>query len=138
MLTKRRSRRERLAPSADINLINLVDLAFVLLIIFMIAAPMMQSGIELQLPKTDAAPVTADQGVVVTVDREGSLFLGDVKMASMQELERTLPGYMRGKREIYVRGDARGLYGRVAEVLAQLRSLNLGEVTLMVEPVDAR
>ena len=138
MLTRRRSRRERLHPNADINLINLVDLAFVLLIIFMIAAPMMQSGIELQLPKTDAAPVTADQGVVVTVDREGQLFLGDVQMASLGELERTLPGYLRGKREVYVRGDARTPHGRVVEVLGRLKSLNLTEVTLMVDPEDAR
>ena len=58
--------------------------------------------------------------------------------ASMQELERTLPGYLRGKREVYVRGDARTPHGRVVEVLGRLKSLNLTEVTLMVDPEDAR
>src|SRR5687768_7532700 len=140
MLTRRRSRRERLSANAEINLINLVDLAFVLLIIFMITAPMMQSGIELQLPKTAAQPVTADQGVVVTVDRAGRLFLGEVPIASMQDLERTLPSYLQsqGKREVYVRGDMNALYGRVAEVLGRLKDLNVAEVTLMIESESGR
>jgi biopolymer transport protein TolR len=135
MLTGRRSRRHRLDVSADINLINLVDLAFVLLIIFMITAPMLQSGIDLQLPKTAAQPVTSDAGVIVSVDQKGTLFMGTVPMASMEELVRQLPGYLaaQSKREVFVRGDTRVPHGRVVELLGRLRELNVAEVTLMVE-----
>src|SRR5262245_32183325 len=139
MLSRRR-RRPDYSPNADINLINLVDLAFVLLIIFMITAPMLQAGIDIQLPKSEATPVTSDEGVMITVDPGGTIFLGRVPIQSLAELERTFPSYMKssGKKEAYLRGDERVNYGRVLEVLGTLKRLNVAEVSLVVDPVERR
>jgi biopolymer transport protein ExbD len=140
MLTRSRRHRERLAPSADINLINLVDLAFVLLIIFIVTAPMLQSGIDVALPRTVATPVASDEGVVVSIDRRGSIFLGDVRMESIDEFEKVLPSYLsqRSKREIYLRGDEAVNYGRVLQLFGRLKELDIAEVHLMVDPETMR
>ena len=136
----RRRRRQELSINSDINLINLVDLAFVLLIIFMITAPMLQAGIDIQLPRSEATPVASDEGVMVTIDRSGTIFLGRVPIKSMADLEATFPSYMKrsGKKEAYLRGDDRVNYGRVLEVLGTLKRLNVAEVSLVVEPVVRR
>ena len=136
MLTRSRRRRERLSFNADINLINLVDLAFVLLIIFIVTAPMLQSGIDIALPRAEAAPVTADAGVIVSVDPKGDIYLADVRMKSIDELEKLLPSYLsrNNKREVFLRGDDKIAYGRVTQVLGRLKKLNISEVHLMVTP----
>ncbi|MGH7466886.1 MAG: ExbD/TolR family protein [Longimicrobiales bacterium] len=136
MLTRSRRRRERLSPNADINLINLVDLAFVLLIIFIVTAPMLQSGIDVVLPRTAAAPVTSNEGVVVSVDRSGRIYLGEVAMKSIDEFGRVLPSYLRqhSKREVYLRGDEGVRYGTVLQVFGRMKQLNIAEVHLMVDP----
>lgn len=140
MLTRRRHRRPELNPNADINLINLVDLAFVLLIIFMITAPMMQGGIDVQLPTAAAAPMTADQGVMVSIDRSGGIYIGQVRMQSEQEFIRQLPGHLNvaGKREVFIRGDEAVPYGRVLGLFSTLKRLNIADVHLVVEPEEAR
>src|SRR6476620_10370264 len=61
--------------NADINVTSLVDVAFVLLIIFMITAPMLQGGVDVQLPRAEARPLKMEEGLVVTVDRSGQIFL---------------------------------------------------------------
>ncbi len=139
-MLRRRHRRHELNPNADINLINLVDLAFVLLIIFMITAPMLQAGIDIQLPKSEATPVASDEGVVVSIDPKGTIYVGRVPMKSMADLENTFPSLMKqsGKKEAYLRGDNRVSYGRVLEVLGVLKKLNVAEVSLVVEPVVKR
>ena len=136
----RRRRRQELGLNSDINLINLVDLAFVLLIIFMITAPMLQAGIDIQLPKSEATPVASDEGVMVTIDPRGTIYLGQVPIRSLEDLETTFPSYMKrsGKKEAYLRGDQRVNYGRVLEVLGVMKRLNVAEVSLVVEPVVRR
>src|SRR5688500_20281974 len=66
-------RRRRFLPTADINVTSLVDVAFVLLIIFMITAPLMQGGVVIELPKADARPLDPREGISVTVDRSGQI-----------------------------------------------------------------
>jgi len=89
-MLQRRTRR-RLDANAEINLTNLIDVAFVLLIIFMITAPILQGGVEVQLPKAAAAPITSQEGVIVTVRPDGSIFIGDVRVQSLAEFERVFP-----------------------------------------------
>ena len=60
-------------PTADINVTSLVDVAFVLLIIFMITAPMMQGGVPVELPKAEGRPLAPREGIIVTVDRRGQI-----------------------------------------------------------------
>ena len=69
--------RGELPMNADINVTSLVDVAFVLLIIFMITAPIMQGGIDIQLPRTDAQAIEPREGLVITVDKDGVIFLGE-------------------------------------------------------------
>ena len=74
----RSSRRERMRVNAEINFTNLIDVAFVLLIIFMITAPIMQGGIELDLPDAESTPLTTSETVVVSVARDGAIVIGAV------------------------------------------------------------
>ncbi len=135
MLTRSRRRRHGLSPNADINLINLVDLAFVLLIIFIVTAPMLQAGVDVTLPRTVGAPITSDEGVVVSVDPKGNIYVGEVRMKNIDEFERILPSYLQQhrKREVYLRGDRAVSYGRVLQVFGRLKKLNIADVHLMVE-----
>ena len=70
---RRPRRHPRAALNADINVTSLVDVAFVLLIIFMITAPIMQGGIDVQLPRAASRPLESRQGMVVTIDRRGRI-----------------------------------------------------------------
>ena len=67
-----RRRRERMPLNAEINVVSLIDVMLLLLVIFMITAPMMQGGIDVVLPKGEARPLEPKSGLVVTVDRQGS------------------------------------------------------------------
>src|SRR5687767_4144931 len=133
-----RSRRQEFHATADIVLTNLIDIAFVLLIIFMITAPIMQGGVEVQLPKAAAAPITSQEGVIVTVRADGAIFIGDVRMQSLAEFERMFPTYLRqqSKKFAYLEGDAAATHGRVMEVVGVLKRLDVAEVGFVVEPED--
>src|SRR5918994_5587808 len=74
-------RRRRFLPTSDINVTSLVDVAFVLLIIFMITAPMMQGGVAIELPKAEARPLTPREGIIVTVDRSGRIFVDQTRVS---------------------------------------------------------
>jgi biopolymer transport protein ExbD/biopolymer transport protein TolR len=133
----RRSRRT-LHASADINLTNLIDVAFVLLIIFMITAPILQGGVEVQLPKAAAAPITSQEGVIVTVRPDGSIFIGDVRVQSVAEFERVFPSYIRqqSKKFAYLKADTRTTYGQVMQVVGAMKKLDVAEVGFVVEPEE--
>ena len=73
-------RRKRLAPTADINVTSLVDVAFVLLIIFMITAPLMQGGVAVELPKAEGRPLSPKEAVFVSVDRSGQIFVDQTRV----------------------------------------------------------
>ena len=131
----RRSRRT-LHANADINLTNLIDVAFVLLIIFMITAPILQGGVEVQLPKAAAAPITSQEGVIVTVRPDGAIFIGDVRVQSLAEFERVFPSYIRqqAKKFAYLKADTRTTYGQVMQVVGAMKKLDVAEVGFVVEP----
>ncbi|MDH3456194.1 MAG: biopolymer transporter ExbD, partial [Gemmatimonadota bacterium] len=69
-----------LRPTADINVTSLVDVAFVLLIIFMITAPIMQGGVDVQLPRAEARPLQPKEGLVVSIDRAGRIFVDETPL----------------------------------------------------------
>ena len=131
-----RSRRESLDAYAEINLTNLIDVAFVLLIIFMITAPILQGGVEVQLPKASAAPITSQEGVIVSVRADGAVFIGEVGVQSLSEFERVFPTYIRqqSKKFAYLKADAGATHGRVMEVVGLMKKLDVAEVGFVVEP----
>ncbi|HEY8484766.1 MAG TPA: biopolymer transporter ExbD [Longimicrobiales bacterium] len=126
--------------NAEINVTNLVDVAFVLLIIFMITAPMLQGGVEVQLPKADAAPITSTEGVIVTVARDGKIYIGNTPVSSLEEFEVFFPQYVKkqGVKQAYLRGDQDVPYGRVLQVLGRMKKLDVTEVGLVAEPEQTR
>ncbi len=129
-------RRQALPTLAEINVTSLVDVAFTLLVIFIITAPILQGGVELQLPRADSAPIASAEGVIVSVERSGAIHLGEVPVASLDELEALYPDYVRerGAETVYLRADGGVDYERVARVLGALMRLDVAEVSLVVEP----
>ena len=87
-------RRRRLPMNAEINITNLVDVAFVLLIIFIITAPILQGGIEVDLPEADAAPLDNSEAVIVSIDADRKLYVGEAEVGSLDELEQVLSVYV--------------------------------------------
>src|SRR5438445_12875807 len=77
----RRRRREGMPLNAEINVVNLIDVMLLLLVIFMITAPLMQGGVDVALPKAEARPLEPKGGLVVTVDRAGEILVGDKKIS---------------------------------------------------------
>lgn len=125
--------RGELPLEASINVTSLVDVAFVLLIIFMITAPIMQGGVDVQLPRTDAQPIQPKQGLWVTIDRDGVIFI-DEDPLTYEEFRGSFKAIVdsRGVNGIYLRGDKRALWEHLARVMAVIRSAgveNLGIVT---------
>lgn len=132
----RSSRRERMRVNAEINFTNLIDVAFVLLIIFMITAPIMQGGIELELPDAEATPLTTGETVVVSVASNGRIYIGEVEV-SEAELRQTMPMYMADHQgePIMVKGDEAVPYGSVLRVMGILNALGYTSINLAADPV---
>lgn len=101
-----RRRREGLPLNAEINVVSLIDVMLILLVIFMITAPMMQGGVDVALPKADSKPLEPKTGLVVTVSKSGDVFVDDTRMtlsefrSAFRALASTRPHdglYLRGK-----------------------------------------
>ena len=129
------SRRRARAPlNADINVTSLVDVAFVLLIIFMITAPMMQGGVEVRLPRAEARAMEPRQGLVVTVDRRGRIFVDDAPFA-FDDFRAAFGALVARRRPsaVYLRADRGVPYGDVVRVLALIRTAGVQDVGLVAE-----
>jgi biopolymer transport protein TolR len=130
-------RRERAPLNAEINVVSLIDVMMLLMVIFMITAPIMQGGVDVALPQAQAKPLEPKSGLVVTVDRTGQIFVDDAKM-SYDEFKanfRSLSA-QKGKDGVYLRADAGVPYGTVVRVLAIMRNTGVGDVGLVAQPED--
>lgn len=124
---------------AEINVTSLVDVAFTLLVIFMITAPILQGGVEVTVPRAPAAPLQVSEGVVVTVDRDGVIFVDDVEV-TREEFAATI-GPLVERSEggtVYVKGDTDVPYGAVLWVVGTLREAEIEAVSLVAEPEPRR
>lgn len=121
--------------TADINLINLVDVAFTLLIIFMITAPILQGGVEIQVPQAEVAPLPASDAIIVSIDREGSIYINDAKV-TFDEFKSAITDVwkQKGSPPVYVQGDEAASYGIVLKVIAALKAAEIDAVGLIAEP----
>ncbi len=128
--------RRRRGAMSEINVTPLVDVMLVLLIIFMITAPLIQQGIEVQLPKTQSEGLTSDEErLVVTVKRDGKVFVqrAEVKLVELEQKMRTI-FETRGNKEVFLRADTKVAYGRVAKTLSALRRAGATRVGMVTEP----
>ena len=124
--------------NAEVNIINLVDVMLVLLIIFMVTAPILQGGIQVNLPKMDTPPVTMTDPVIITVQRNGQVSIGE-KAYSAADFELRL-GVLAPKHPagVLVQGDAGVSWGAVAHVLDLARKAGLEKASLATQPATTR
>ena len=125
---------EGLPINADINVTSLVDVAFVLLIIFMITAPIMQGGVEVQLPRAEARPIQPKEGLIISIDQRGRIFLEESPL-SFEDFRAAFGAIAtaRGSKGVYLRADRRVDYGIVVRVLAVMRASGVNDVGLVAE-----
>ena len=118
---------------SEINVTSLVDVTLVLLIIFMITSPLMQMGIQVNLPRASAKAVETRGNLVVTVRKDATLMVGDkvIPLAVLpDELERALAS---GKKGVLIRADKAVPYGAVVRVLDTARKMGIQDVGLITE-----
>jgi len=130
-----KGRRGRYRPLAEINVTPLVDVMLVLLIIFMVTAPLMTSGVSVDLPKTSAQPLNSDsEPLTVSIKADGAIFLQDQGVdigdlvAKLQAISKNNPD-----RRIFVRGDKDLAYGRIMEVMGTITQGGFAKVALLAE-----
>ncbi len=128
-------RRRRLELNADINVVSLIDVMLLLLVIFMITAPMMQGGVDVSLPQAEARPITSKSGMTVTVTRDGLISVDEgtpmsyvVFRAAFQTLAKD-----RAQQGLYLRADKDVPYGVVAQVMAVIEAAGVHDVGLITE-----
>jgi len=133
-------RRHRYDLNADVNVVSLIDVMLLLLVIFMITAPMMQGGVDITLPKTEAKPIESKEGLTISVNRAGEIYIGDAKYNSLSEFRivfKTLPKN-RTQSGVYLRADKNSNYGLVLQVLAVMYGAGVTNVGLISESEEVR
>ena len=124
---------------ADINITPLVDVVLVLLVIFMITAPILQSGIEVNVPKTRTVKQITEQRMVVTIDKEQQIFLGDQPI-NIHDLPQKLQqgGSDPEHQVIYLRSDQTVPFGVFATVMDAVKQAGITNVSIVTQPLDAK
>jgi biopolymer transport protein TolR len=123
------------APMSDINMTPLIDVMLVLLVIFIITAPLMTSSLKLDLPKTDAAtPQAAPTFIAVSIDATGKLFLGDEAL-TREQLEQRVATAAKGnpQLEVQLRADQKVVYGQVADLIGLVQKAGLTRIGFVTE-----
>src|SRR4029078_7953975 len=138
-MAHRGRRGERMQLNAEINVVSLIDVMMLLMVIFMITAPIMQGGVDVNLPKAEARPLAPRSGVSVTGDRAGRIHVDDATL-SLAEFRATFKAIAaeRGQQGIYLRADEGVPYGTVVQVLAIIRASGISDVGLVAEPETVR
>jgi biopolymer transport protein TolR len=133
-----RSRRRAHKPMSDINVTPMVDVMLVLLIIFMVTAPLLTVGVEVDLPRTKASVIQGkDEPLAVSIDAEGRIFLQETEL----DIDTLAPRLMaitenNPDARIFVRGDKAITYGRVMEVMGTINSAGFRKVALVTERLE--
>ncbi len=128
-------RRGRYRPMAEINVTPFVDVMLVLLIVFMVAAPLLTAGIQVDLPKAAARPLPQDsKPLEISIDHEGAIFLADTAIG-LNELVPRLTAIVGSSRDtrIYLRGDTKLDYGQVMQVIGIINRAGFTRVALVAE-----
>ncbi len=122
---------------SDINVTPLVDVMLVLLIIFMVTAPMMMQGINVSLPKTTSKPLPAEkEHLIITVDRSQQIYINDYKVA-LEALQTKLKKIYEGRsdKKVYLRADKGVPYGVVMRVMSEVKNAGVEKLGMVTEPL---
>ena len=122
---------------AEINVTPLVDVILVLLIIFMVTAPLIESGIEVELPQTRMVKTISEERVTITIDRSERLYVGSDKV-NINDLAARLRSLMRDpeRQEVFLRADKDVRFGTVAQVIDRLRVNGISKVSVVTKPYE--
>ena len=134
------ARRSRTRPMSDINVTPMVDVMLVLLVIFMVTAPLLTVGVQVDLPKTKASLIPGeDEPLTISVDAEGTIFLQDteLELAALVPRLAAVTGNNPDVR-IFVRGDKSIHYGRVMEVMGTINAAGFRKVALVAQLPGAK
>lgn len=127
-------------PMSQINVTPFVDVMLVLLIIFMVTAPMMQQGVQVNLPKADTKALTPQETtVVVSIDRSGRLFINSSEVPG-GELRAKLSGMFatRSKKEVFLKADKDVPYGEVIKAMAEIKGAGIERLGMVTEPAQGK
>ncbi|MDD2850635.1 MAG: protein TolR [Desulfuromonadaceae bacterium] len=124
------------AVMAEINVTPLVDVMLVLLVIFMVTAPMMQQGVQVNLPKADTKAMTpAEESVVVSIDKNARLFIDKDEVAPGELRKRLSTMFAaRVKKEVFLKADAGVQYGEVVKIMADIKGAGIERLGMVTEP----
>jgi biopolymer transport protein ExbD/biopolymer transport protein TolR len=132
-------KRETASTLSDINMVPFIDVVLVLLIIFMITAPILQSGIEVDVPKTKTVKELTEVRMVVTIDRSQRVYLND-KPVNIHELGKQVLAQSRDpkRQAVYVRADETVPFGSWATVVDTLRQAGIQNISVVTQPLSER
>jgi biopolymer transport protein TolR len=121
---------------AEINVTPLVDVMLVLLVIFMVTAPMMQQGVQVNLPKANTKAMTPqDEAVVVSVDKNGKVFINKDQIPASDLRNRLTAMFAsREKKEVFLKADAGVPYGEVVRAMADIKGAGIERLGMVTEP----
>lgn len=124
---------------SDINITPFVDVVLVLLVIFMITAPLLESGIEVDLPKTRTVKVVSEEKVVVTVDKKQNVYVGNTPV-NIHRLGSFVLDQMRGETNapVFIRCDENVTFGAFATVVDSLKQANITNISIVTEPLSTK
>jgi len=123
-------------PMADINVTPLVDVVLVLLIIFMVTAPFLQGGLEIDLPKVATRGIDVREGLVVSVREDRTVAVGN-RVVSLAGFEEALDRAGAARRPVFLKADRRVPYGTIVEMIARMRRRGVAALGLVTEPPPA-
>ena len=132
-----RRRGHRLELNAEINVVSLIDVMMLLMVIFMITAPMMTGGVDVALPTAQTRPLEPKVGLTVSVTRAGEIYVDETRV-SLEEFRGSFAALAARKGEggVYLRADANVPYGTVVQVLAIMKASGVPDVGLVAEPEE--
>jgi biopolymer transport protein TolR len=124
---------------SEINIIPLVDVILVLLLIFMLTAPLMYRGIDVNLPKSSGKPSAVEERVVLTVTKEQTIYIND-KPVALGAVEQALRDLFKNRQDktLYLRADQALQYGLVVETMDRVRRAGIEKLGMVTEPIRAR
>jgi len=125
---------------SDINVTPFVDVMLVLLVIFMVTAPMMMQGVDVALPETTSQPLAAKkENLVITINNQNQIFINNHQLGIdflQEKLKKILEG--RDKREVYLRADREITYGFVVRVMAEIKAAGVDKRGMVTEPIPEK